>query len=121
MLYERLALEVEATLSGLSVVKPAAIRGTSGVEHKFSFVATEGTMTYAFDFYNDLGELDVIRTFIKKMDTGVRTFVVCRSGLVSPKARELSAYYEMEILDSKEAEDFFARNVVRKTVSSRSP
>ena len=44
MYYEKLALEVGATVAGLNVVKPAVIRGESGVDQRFAFV---------FFFFND--------------------------------------------------------------------
>jgi predicted RecB family endonuclease len=121
MSYERLALEVGATLSGLDVVKPAVIRGTSGVEHRFTFVAAEGPLTYAFDVYTELGELEVIRTYIKKLDTGARTLIVCPSGKVKPEARDMSTSYGIEILGPNEVEDFFGKNVARQAAPTRVP
>ena len=111
MSYERLALGVGATLAGLNVVKPAVIRGESGVEHKFTFVAASGSQVYAFDIYAEVGEVEVIRTYIKKLDTGATTSVVCLSGKAKPEAQDLSASYGIDILGPKEVEDFFSKRV----------
>jgi hypothetical protein len=121
MSYERLALEVGATLAGLDIVRPAVIRGTSGVQHRFTFVATRGPLSYAFDICTEVGEVEVIRTYIKKLDTGARTLVVCPSGKVEPEARDLSESYGIEILGTKEVEDFFSKNITRQAGPSRVP
>ena len=107
--YEKLALEVGATVAGYEVTKPARVLGASGVEQKFDFLAAEGDKKYAFDIYNDVGEVEVIRTYVKKMDTGVETFIVCLSGRPKEKAKDLSENYGIQILGPKEVGDFFTR------------
>ncbi len=114
MYYEKLALEVGANVAGFEVVKPAVIQGVSGVEHRFSFLATDKTQVYAFDLYNDVGEVEILRTYIKKMDTGAKTFVVCLSGSPKGKAQEMAGYYGIEVLGPREVGDFFSKRISQK-------
>jgi len=113
MYYEKLALEVGATVAGLDVVKPAVIRGESGTEHRFAFVASDRRETYAFDIYNEVGEVEVLRTYIKKMDTGADAFVVCLSGRPNAKAKELARNYGIDVLSPMEVGDFFSSRIAR--------
>ncbi len=114
MYYEKLALEVGATVAGFNVVKPPLLEGESGVEHKFTFVATDGDVAYAFDVYPEVGQVEIIRAYIKKMDTGARTHVVCLSGRPTPEASGLAKIYDVEILGPKEVGDFFSSRIVQK-------
>lgn len=114
MYYERLALEVGATVAGFNVVKPAAITGASGTEHRFTFVASEGSSTYAFDVYPEVGEVEILRTYIKKLDTGARTFVICLSGKPRAEALRVAECYGIELLGPKEVGDFFSRKITQQ-------
>ena len=124
MYYEKLALEVGATVAGYEVAKPPFIRGASGIDQKFTFVATEGDKNLAFDIYNDVGEVEILRTYVKKMDTGAEAFVVCLSGKPKERAKELSENYGIKILGPKEVGDLFTRRITqligarRRTVSA---
>jgi len=113
MYYEKLALEVGATVAGLDVVKPPVIRGESGAEHRFTFVASDKRETYAFDVYNEVGEVEVLRTYIKKMDTGAKAFVVCLSGRPNEKAKELARNYGIDVLSPMEVGDFFSSRIAQ--------
>ena len=113
MYYEKLALEVGATVAGLNVVKPAVIRGESGIEQRFTFVASDGGDMYAFDVYNDVGEVEVLRTYVKKMDTGASAFVVCLSGRPGAKARELARNYGIDVLSPMDVGDFFSSRITQ--------
>ena len=114
MYYERLALEVGANVAGFEVLKPPRMRGASGVEHSFTFVAVDGEDTYAFDVCNEVGEVEMIRTYVKKMDTGAKTFVICLSGRPKPEAQELANCYGIEVLGPKEVGDFFSKRISQK-------
>jgi hypothetical protein len=118
MYYEKLALEVGATVAGFKVINPPAVEGSSGVEHRFSFAAIEGSTVYCFDIYNDVGEIEIIKSYIKKMDTGARVFVVCLSGRPGPQAEGLARNYDMEILGPKEVGDFFEERIARQVQST---
>ena len=113
MYYERLALEVGATVAGLEVIKPPRIVGESGIEHKFTFVAADDTRRYAFDVYTDVKEIEIIRTYIKKMDTGAEAYVVCLSGRPSEQARELAKNYGIDVLTPMEVGDFFSTRITQ--------
>ena len=119
MYYERLALEVGATVAGLNVVKPAVIRGSSGVDQKFTFVASDKEKMFAFDVCPEVGERDIIRSYVKKMDTGATTFVVCLSGKPKPEALEMAKCYGIDVLGPKEVGDFFSERIVRQVSAAR--
>jgi len=113
MYYEKLALEVGATVAGLDVVKPAVIRGESGTEQRFSFVAEDRGEMYAFDIYADVKEVDVLRTYVKKMDTGANAFVVCLSGRPDANARDLARNYGIDVLSPMQVGDFFSSRITQ--------
>ena len=115
MYYEKLALEVGATVAGFDVLKPAVIMGASGVEHRFTFAATDGPAKYAFDVCSEAGEIEIIRAYVKQMDTGAKTFVICLSG--KPKdedSKQLSRSYGVDVLGPKEVGDFFSSLIAKK-------
>jgi hypothetical protein len=113
MYYEKLALEVGATVAGLDVVKPAIIRGESGAEQRFTFVAADGSELYAFDVYTEVGEVEILRTYVKKMDTGANSFVVCLAGHPDARAKELAKNYGIDVLSPMEVGDFFSSRITR--------
>ena len=113
MYYEKLALEVGATVAGLDVVKPAVISGESGADQRFAFVAADGDETYAFDIYTDVSEIEILRSYIKKMDTGANTFVVCLSGRPGAKAKELARNYGIDVLTPMDVGDFFSNRIAQ--------
>ncbi len=115
MYYEKLALEVGATVAGFDILKPPVIRGVSGVEHRFTFAATDGPQRYAFDVFSEAGEIELIRAYIKQMDTGAKVFVICLSGKPKDDAsKQLSKSYGIDILGPKEVGDFFSTLIARK-------
>jgi len=118
MYYEKLALEVGATVAGLDVVKPAVIRGESGAEQRFSFVAEDRGELYAFDIYTEVTEVDVLRTYVKKMDTGASAFIVCLSGRPDGKAKELARNYGIDVLSPMEVGDFFSSRITQSIRSN---
>jgi len=119
MYYERLALEVGATVAGLEVVKPPRITGESGIEHKFFFVAKNDSVTYAFDVYTDVNEAEILRTYVKKMDTGANVYVVCLSGRPRAEAKELARNYGIDVLNPMDVGDFFSARITQYIESIR--
>jgi hypothetical protein len=105
--FEKLALEINATSAGWEVIKPPRCVGTSGIEHRFTFLASRSGHLYGFDLYPEIGELQVLRTFIKEMDTGVTGVLVCLSGKASGKGMELTAELRVRVLSPAEIGDFF--------------
>lgn len=121
MYYEKLALEVGATVAGYNVIKPPVVRGRSGVEHRFTFLAAEGSTMLAFDIYPEVGEVEVLRTYVKKMDAGIEAFIVCLSGRPRDRAKELSRVYGIQVLGPREVGDFFTRKITQLVSSARVP
>ncbi len=120
MYYEKLALEVGATVAGYEVVKPPVVKGTSGVDHRFTFIAKEGSKVVSFDVYQEVGEVEILRTYLKKMDTGAEAYVVCLSGTPKGKAKELSDCYGIQILGPREVGEFFTTRIAELIGSARS-
>lgn len=119
MYYEKLALEVGATVAGFTVVKPSVIQGTSGNIQKFTFVASDGPEMYAFDVCTDVTQVEILRTYVKKMDTGAKTYVICLSGRPTPEAKEMARYYGIEILDPSDVGDFFCKKITQQIRSTK--
>lgn len=107
MYFEKLALEIGATAAGWEVIKPATCVGTSGIEHRFAFLASDSGHQYGFDLYPEIGEIEVLRTFIKEMDTGISGVLVCLSGRPSERAREVAAELGVRILSPAVISGFF--------------
>ena len=114
MYYEKLALEVNAAASGLDVVKPALLKGKSGIDQKFTFVAADGDTFYAFDIYPEVDEKEVLRTYLKKTDTGAETFIVCLQGKPTPEAGLLARQYGVEVLGPGSVGDFFNKKITQQ-------
>jgi hypothetical protein len=104
---EKLELEVEAANLGWKVVKPPRVRGNSGVEHSFSFLATSGNINYAFDVYEEVTDLEVLKSYVRKFDTGSIVNLVSRKGTASSEAQSLAKDYGMKILRPDEISPFF--------------
>jgi hypothetical protein len=107
MYFELLSLEIHASMAGLKVGKPPVCKGESGVEHRFSFVASDGNMTYGFDIYNDVSQEEVIKTFAKKLDTKVYASVVSLRGRPNAEVAALADDYGITILGPADIETFF--------------
>jgi len=117
MYYEKLALEVNAQASGLTVVRPAVLRGESGSDQRFTVVATGNGSTYAFDISQALDEDQILRTYMKQLDTGARTFIVGMGGRPTPRAVELAQSYGIGLLGPGDVEEFFSKRLVAQAVS----
>ncbi len=110
--FETLGLEVEAANAGLGVLKPPALRGRSGIDHRFSFIASDGLRVFAFDFYQEVRDVEVLRTYIKKYDTSASVQIVCLGKKPSDKALILAAEYGLGILEPEEMKGFFKHLVI---------
>jgi len=115
MYFEKLALQVNATSAGWEVMEPPRCVGTSGVGHKFTLLASDSGQKYGFDLYPDVGEVEVLRTFIKEMDAGVSGVLVCMRGRPSEKAGKLAVELGVTILNPGEIGEFF-RSAKKKTL-----
>ncbi len=109
MEYEKLALEVSAIRAGLTAVNPHVLPGDSGVDHTFNLLFTDGSRYYAFDFYERVTDIEVVKSFAKKLDTRSSVNIVCMGVDVTKEARLLAASYDMHILSPGGAETFFTR------------
>jgi hypothetical protein len=107
MYFELLSLEIHASMAGLKVSKPPVCRGESGVEHRFSFVAYDDSLTYGFDIYNEVSQEEVIRTFTKKLDTKAYTSIVNLRGKPSADVAALADDYGITILGPGDIDTFF--------------
>ena len=61
----------------------------------------------AFDFYSDVGTVEVIRTYIKALDASVEASVVCLGGKASDEATALAKEYGLKMLSPAGIEKSF--------------
>ena len=101
MFYEKLSLEIAAAKSHCEVESPPILTGRSGVAHRFDFVAVNGEERLAFDICERVSETDVIKTFVKKLDTGATAFIICVSEKMTEGAGRLAAEYGLKVLRTK--------------------
>lgn len=117
MEYEKLALKIGAVKAGLAPVSPPVLKGSSGVEHRFTLLFSRGATLYGFDFYESVTEVDVIKSYIKKYDSRAVVNMVCLSEKTPETAGRLAIEYGMRILSPAAAANLF----VLETAVSRSP
>ena len=110
---EKVALEVAASKAGLNVLKGAVLQGRSGIDHKFAFVASDGVRSFAFDFYNGARDVDVLRTFVKKYDTGIEANIISAGSRPTQAAASLAGEYGMKILGTDSLASFFRPQLVQ--------
>ena len=113
MYSEKLVLEVIAAKHHWEVVSPPALTGRSGVTHRFDFVANNGQEKLVFDIFEGLSENDVIKTFIKKYDTGTSAYIICLGDMMERGAVELAREYGMKILRSGSVESDFTTKEIQ--------
>ncbi len=70
-------------------------------------MAMNGQERLAFDICERLSETDVIKTFIKKLDTGVSAYIICLSEKMAEGAGKLATEYGLKILHSNSLESAF--------------
>jgi len=107
MYFEGLAVEIYATKAGLEPVKPPRMRGVSGVEHRFSFLAAGEGRSYGFELFPEVSEIEVLKAYAKQLDTGVKTYLVCLKGKPTQAGGNLAREYGMRILGPGEIAPFF--------------
>jgi hypothetical protein len=107
MYSERLLLRVSAAEAGWDSVEPPTITGASGVVHRFAFLASRGSLKIGFDVYDEIDEIRVIQSYLKKLDTGASVALVCQR-VHSERASKLAAEYGMAILEPDRAESYLA-------------
>ncbi len=105
--YERLSLEIIAAKSHWQIVSPPTLMGRSGVAHRFDFVAMDGQDSLVFDICEQLSETDVIKTYIKQLDTGASACIICRTKKMTEGASKLAAEYGLKVLRSDNIESAF--------------
>ncbi|MDG7013160.1 MAG: hypothetical protein JRN11_05780 [Nitrososphaerota archaeon] len=103
MEFERLAIEVGATKAGLKPVVPRTVQGESGVVHSFSLLFSDGGRVQAFDIYDSVSEIEVVKSYAKKLDTGCPVNIVCPEGNVTEGAGRLAASYGIRIVSPEAA------------------
>lgn len=107
-----LAIQVQADRTGWKRVDPPVLRGSSGVEHRFSVVARSERLISAFEVLDDVGVLEVIAGYASALDTKADVVLVTSSGRVGGGAGEMAAGYGVKILAPGEIERHFDRSVV---------
>ncbi len=112
MYFETLVLEIQANKAGWRTIKPPFWKGGSGISHKFSFLATDETFAYGFDIYNDVSEDEVLRTYMKRLDTKVLTFIVSLRGRPRKEVAQLADDYGITILGPADIDSFFSLDII---------
>ena len=64
MYYERLALEVGATVAGYEIVRPPVIRGASGTDHRLTLLPPERSNILPFYIYLYFFYFVMLRTYL---------------------------------------------------------
>ncbi|MDE1858694.1 MAG: hypothetical protein KGI26_06495 [Thaumarchaeota archaeon] len=108
MEFEKLAVEVGALKAGLTAVTPHVLQGGSGVEHKFDMLFSDGARNYAFDFYDTVTDIEVVKSYAKKFDSGCSVSIISPAGSVTDAAKELALSYNMRLLTPEAASTVFA-------------
>jgi hypothetical protein len=101
--FERLAVEVGATKAGLKPVVPRTVQGESGVVHSFSLLFSDGGRFHAFDIYDSVSDIEVVKSYAKKLDTGCSVDIVCPDGKVTGGADRLAASYGIRVVSPEAA------------------
>ncbi len=85
-------------------VEPPVLKGTSGVVHVFSLLlVADGARFCGFDVYENVGEIEVLKSRIKAYDTGASCHIVASTG-IDPAAGELARIYGISILIKEDIE-----------------
>jgi len=110
---ERISLETVAVKSRWRIVNPPALIGRSGITHRFDLVVMNGQEVRAFDICERLSEIDVIRIYLKKLDTGASVCIVCHAKRMTEGVRRLVSEYGLKALHSDEVELAFGAKIMR--------
>jgi hypothetical protein len=79
--------------------------------HSFSFMAADEHTTYCFDVYDEVTEIEVLKSYIKKIDTGYAVSLVS-GGRVGPLGSSLAKEYGMAVVAPNEIPEFFQSMVL---------
>src|SRR5512136_262016 len=101
MAFERLELEVGARIAGFGVVKPPILRGKTNMPHRFGILVSDGVRYFAFDFYDSVSEAEVQRSYVKSIDTGASTHIICLNKGPTKEARSLAAECGIRLLSQE--------------------
>jgi hypothetical protein len=77
-------------------VEPPILKGDSGVRHPFSILVRTDEKYHAVDIYNHVGEVEVLRSYIKMYDTHASGHIISSTD-ISAEARSLAAQYSVAI------------------------
>ena len=114
MYSEKLSLRVSAERAGWETVEPPTLAGASGVVQRFAFLAVKGPAKVAFDICEkDVDGIDVVRSYIKKVDTGATVVVISSGGRRSEIASRLAADYGMPILSPDEVGSYLSTRIIQ--------
>ncbi len=108
MYFERLLLEIHANTAGWKVVRPPLRTGESGTQHRFSFLATDGTYFYGFDLCPEASERDVLDAATKMAETKTLTVIVNLSGRPKGDMAKLADDHGITILGPGDVGPFFS-------------
>jgi hypothetical protein len=109
--FECLALEIYSTRAGWEVIKPPTCKGLSGVEHRFSFLASKKGHLFGFDLCTEVGDSEVLRTFIKEIDSCAAVLLVCLKGRPTDSSSKLAKDYGVRILSPADIGSFFDKEL----------
>jgi predicted RNase H-like nuclease (RuvC/YqgF family) len=90
------------------------------VSHRFSLLATTRGVSYGVDSFSEVGGIEVLKTFIKKIDTGVNSVIVRGAASASEEAERLAKEYGITILGRDELGGFFEQMDVNTLISQSS-
>jgi len=121
MYSELLRLNVAAERAGMEVVRPPCLQGRSSTNHIFSFLARGDSTVVAVDIYEEVGSIEVLRSFIKAFDIGCTVHAVCTRGEPSAEAEKLAREYHMRILKPDAVEEVFEGILVAPNATVSSP
>jgi len=114
MYFEGLLLEIHANKAGWETVKPPRCKGVSGAIHEFAFLAKDEGCYYAFDIYHDVTQEEVLRSYMKRLDTGFLTIVVNMSGRPKKEVGALADELGITIMGPADIDTFFSLNAVEQ-------
>jgi len=115
MYFEGLILEIHANKAGWDTIKPPRCKGASGAVHDFAFLAKDDTCHYGFDIYQGVTQEEVLRTYMKKLDTRVLAVVINMSGRPRKEVGALADELGITILGPADIDTFFSINGVEKS------
>lgn len=80
---------------GFFLKEPPELKGKSGVTHSFDFVVRNGNRFCAVDIYKEISPFDVLRSYVKKLDTGASCYIVYLSYPLDDEVSRLIQVYQL--------------------------